>query len=204
MFFEFIKAMTSEDWSIFLATTLAYVFIAIGIIKDNGKGQSAFSWFLWLILDVILFLSILDGDGKSIFMLAPSMLGSLVISILLFLCRKKKKIILKDWEWINIFLISITAIVWQLSKDPNTAITFGVAAQVLAGVELSIESWTNPTPGWTTLGYLMFIASCILSLTIEGNAFTHFTIQNHLFPSMLGLQTVVDTIPLILKTFKKK
>jgi hypothetical protein len=153
---------------------------------------------------VILFLSILDGDGKSIFMLAPSMLGSLVISILLFLCRKKKKIILKDWEWINIFLISVTAIVWQLSKDPNTAITFGVAAQVLAGVELSIESWTNPTPGWTTLGYLMFIASCILSLTIEGNAFTHFTIQNHLFPSMLGLQTVVDTIPLILKTFKKK
>ncbi|HPS21744.1 MAG TPA: hypothetical protein PLO44_02985 [Candidatus Paceibacterota bacterium] len=196
--------MTNADWSIFVVTLLAYVFIALGIVKDKGKGQSAFSWFLWLILDVILFLSILDGNGKSIFMLAPSMLGSLVISILLYLCQKRKKIVLKDWEWINIFLISVTAIVWQVSKDPNTAIAFGVAAQVLAGVELSIESWKNPTPGWTTLGYLMFVASCVLSLATEGNAFTHFTIQDHLFPTMLGLQTVVDTIPLILKTFKKQ
>jgi hypothetical protein len=204
MFFEYVSSMTNTDWLIFATTLLAYFFIALGVIKNNGKGQSAFSWLLWLALDVILFFCVLGEDGKSVLMLMPSMLGSVTISILLYLCRKKKKIKLGYWEWVNLILIIITTVVWISSKDTTTAIAFGVIAQVLAGFELSIESWKNPTPGWTTVGYLTFIVSCIFSLVLEKNAFEHFIIQDHLFPIALGLQTVVDTIPLIIKSLKPK
>lgn len=204
MFFEYVSSMTNIDWLIFVTTLLAYSFIALGVKANEGKGQSAFSWLLWLILDVILFFCILGEDGKSILMLMPSMLGSITISILLYLCREKKKIKLGVWEWINIVLIVITTIVWVSSKDPTTAIAFGVIAQVLAGFELSMESWVNPTPGWATAGYITFIISCIFSLILEKNAFEHFIIQDHLFPIALGLQTMVDTIPLIIKSLKQK
>jgi uncharacterized membrane protein len=173
----------------------------MGVIKNKGKGQSFFSWFLWLILDIVLFIPTLGKDGKSIFMLMASMLGSIFIS---FLLLKIKKVKWKENEWISLSLILLTLVIWAVSSDKNVVIIFGIISQIIAGWPLTKESWLDPRPKWTLVGYLLFVLGCIFLLTLENNVFTKFKLEDHLFPIALGLQTIVDIIPLVRKSLEKR
>lgn len=146
------------------------------------------------------------GGLSSFFLLVSSLLGSLVISFYLFKIGNIK------WgknEKISLSLVVITFIFWALSefgrypiiKDKNFVIALGVAAQVIAGIPLTKESWLKPRPIYV-IGYIFFILGCIFSLTLEKNVFDEFIVEDHLFPLFLGIQTVVDTIPLLKKFLK--
>lgn len=200
-FFEFFGLMIEADWWIFSTTFLAYIFIFVGIWKAKGEGQSLISWLLWLILDIILFIPTWQEGGKSAFMLVPSMFGSVSIS---FLLLKLKKYEWNFTEWLSLSLTFASVTIWYFSKDNSVTITFAVISQVVAGWPLTKKSWENPKPGWTTIGYLTFIISCVLSLILGKNAFTEFILEDHLFPIALGVQTIIDTIPLIIKSFEPK
>jgi len=141
------------------------------------------------------------GGLSSFFLLVSSSLGSLVISFYLFKIGNIK------WgknEKISLSLVIITFVIWALSefgrypiiKDKNLVIALGVAAQVLAGIPLTKESWLKPRPIYV-IGYLFFILGCIFSLTLKKNVFNEFITEEHLFPLFLGIQTVVDIIPLL-------
>ncbi|MEI7765481.1 MAG: hypothetical protein WCI93_02740 [bacterium] len=153
-----------------------------------------------MILDVILFIPTFGKDGKSILMLIPSILGSIFISSFL---AKSGKIRWGKTEWLSFVLIILTLLVWWQSSNKDVVITFGVISQVVAGWPLTKESWKNPRPKWTLGGYLFFILACIFLLTLENNVFKNFVLEDHLFPIALGLQTIVDTIPLVLKKIKE-
>lgn len=200
-FFEFFGSMTESDWWIFSTTFLAYIFIFVGIWKAQGEGQSLISWLLWLVLDIVLFIPTWQEGGKSAFMLVPSMIGSVSISILLLIFKRFE---FKLTEWLSLILTIASVSVWYFSKNNSVVITFAVVSQVVAGWPLTKKSWENPKPGWTTIGYLTFIISCALSLLLGKNAFTEFILEDHLFPIALGVQTIIDTIPLVIESFKPK
>ncbi len=109
-------------------------------------------------------------------------------------------------EKISLSLVMLTFTCWALSefgrypiiKDKNSIIALGVAAQVIAGIPLTKESWLKPRPIYV-VGYLFFILGCILSLILKKNIFDEFITEEHLFPLFLGIQTVIDIIPLIRK-----
>lgn len=198
-FIKIFEEMTNADWLIFTVTFLAYFFITLGVKVNKGEGQSFFSWALWIVLDIILFIPTYWKDGKAIFMIMPSILGSIFISYLMI--RMKKMKWGKD-EWLSIFLVLITMLIWWLSSNNNIVITFSVISQVIAGWPLTKESWTNPRPKYTLTGYLLFILGCIFLLTLENNVFKNFILEDHLFPIALGLQTIVDVVPLLIKSIK--
>jgi hypothetical protein len=199
-FFEFFGSMTVTDWCILSTTFLAYIFIFVGTWKAKGEGQSLISWLLWLVLDIVLFIPTWQEGGKSAFMLVPSILGSISISFLLLIFKKFEW---KLTEWLSLGLTLASVAVWYFSQNNSVTITFAVISQVIAGWPLTKKSWENPKPGWTTIGYLIFIASCVLSLAIREKNHLELTLEGDLFPAALGLQTVADTIPLIIKSFER-
>ena len=215
------EEITNVDWLILTMSLLSYFFIFLAIIKKEGKGQSFFTWIMWLILDIILLIPTLSVGGKSSLLLFGSTIGSMTISFFLLKLQKGKigwirwfRNYFLDWlknywtwsEWLCLSLIILTSIVWAIStiiaKDSTIVIVCAVVSQVIAGIPLTIKSWQEPKPEYI-LGYLFFILGCILTLVLEGNAFESFSSKDHLFPIALGIQTIVDTIPLVKKKFKK-
>ena len=190
---EIIKKMTSMDWIIYVCTVLCYLCLVIGIIKNKGKGQNFYTWVLWFILDIILLTTTYDEKGKSIVMIFPCLLGSFSISLLLI----KKRVWTKE-ELVTSILIFITVVVW-LSVSDLYGIIFAVISQLIAGWPLTKECYKHPEPGWTLIGYVLFIISCILMIFQD----SELGLWDKLFPIALGLQTVVDIIPLIWKLLKK-
>lgn len=161
-------------------------------------------------LDITLIIPTYQKGGlssSSFILLLSSSFWSFVISIYLFKIGKIK------WgknEIISSSLVIITFLLWIISeygknpviKDKNFIIAIGVAAQVIAGIPLTKESWSKPKPIYI-VGYLFFIFGCILSLTFKNNVFDEFIIEDHLFPLFLGIQTIVDITPLFKKFFKE-
>ena len=195
-----VEDMTNVDWLIFATTSFSYIFIYKAIRKNKGKGQSFFTWAMWLILDVLLLIPTLSENGKSSLMLFASIIGSTFISLFLL---KFKKVEWSKNEWISFSLIILMLLIWSLSSNNTIVIACGVISQVIAGLPLTMKSWQEPEPGYI-LGYSFFVLGCIFSLTLENNAFQKFSLENHLFPIALGIQTVVEIIPLVLEKFKRK
>ena len=200
MFLKIIEEMTDVDWLIFTTTSFSYFFIYLAVRKNKGRGQSFFTWVMWLVLDVILLIPTIKEDGQSSLMLGASIIGSFSISIFLL---KLKKVEWSWSEWMSFSLIVLMILIWFLSSNNNIVIACRVISQVIAGLPLTMKSWQEPEPGYI-LGYSFFILGCIFLLTLENNAFKSFSLENHLFPVALGLQTVIELIPLVLKFFSKK
>ena len=134
-------------------------------------------------------------------MLIPSIVGSAFICCLFI---KKNRTKLGIWEWVSLFLIILTTAIWLASPDKTIAIVFGVCSQVVAGIPLTIECIKNPRPKYNLIGYILFVIACIIMLTMEGNAFKKFDLDNHLYPVFLGTQTLVEIGFLTFALFKKR
>jgi len=200
MFFQAIENLTNVDWLILTTTAFSYLFIGYAIKKKKGSGQSFFAWIMWLILDVILLIPTLKESGKSSLMLFVSILGSFFISILLL---KFKKVEWNLGEWISLILIFIVGFIWYFSSNNDTVISCGVACQVIAGISLTIKTWQEPEPEYIP-GYLFFILGCIFLLILEKNFLKSFSLQDHLFPLFLGIQTVAEIIALVRKLWQTR
>ena len=199
MIVEIIQQMTTEGWVIFVVTILAYIFLAIDIWMYNGISQSFFTWFLWGILDTILFMTTYAEKGEDLAILAGCVIGSFSLSIFLFIIKKRKW---GDEENMILGLIFITVIIWVtswfISKSNTIGIFFAVIAEMLAGIPLMKASWKKPGSRYTLVSYLLFLASYIITLiTIET-----WEIKNSLFSLAFLIYGVGDTSPLIRKWYK--
>jgi len=191
--------MTNIDWLILITTFFSYVFIYLAVRKNKGRGQSFFTWGMWLVLDIILLIPTIEEGGKSSLMIYASILGSFFISLFLF---KLKKIEWEINEWISFALIIAMVVIWYFSKNNDFVIVCGVASQVAAGMPLTVKSWQEPEPKYI-LGYSFFVLGCIFSLTLEKSAFEKLSLEDHLFPAVLGVQTIAEIIPLVKKLKRK-
>lgn len=196
---EIIQNMTVIDWIIFTVTLIAYFFLVIDIKLYNGISQSFFTWFLWGILDTILFLTTSVEKGEDLAILAGCVIGSFSVSIFLFIIKKRKW---TDEENLILGLIGLTVIIWltswAISGSNTVGIISAVIAEMLAGIPLMKASWKKPGSRYTLVSYLFFLASYIITLiNIES-----WEIKNFLFSLAFLIYGVGDTSPLIRKWYK--
>jgi len=192
---EIIEKMTSIDLIILLVTLSAYLALIIGIFKNNGKGQNFYIWAMWFLLDVILLKTTYNEHGTSVILISVCVVGSFFVSFSLFI---KEKLEWGKYQIITFILTIATVVIWLGSND-KYGIIFGVISQVIPGLLLMRESWKNPEPGWTLISYFLFF----VGFTITTFKSPIWNIQNQFFSVLMGLCTIGDIIPLILKLFKK-
>jgi len=181
----------------FGVTIIAYFILVIDIIKNKDKtteSQSFFTWFLWLILDYVLFIATDKVHGSDLPLIYGSVIGSFSISVsLLFM----KKIKWGENEWINLILVIITLFFWFITRSAKVGIVFAVASEIIAGIQQMKASWRNPGTKLTLVSYVFFIASYVLALLDAPN----WNIENTLFPLAFLIYCIGDTTPLIKKYF---
>lgn len=187
---------TILGWISLLLTFIAYILMNIGIAKNNGRGQKFFSWFIWIWLDILLFLTVQENNGHCLFLVFGCIIWSTITTLLLIKYKK--------WEWsileTRVLIMTIIfVIIWQISGSGTLGITLAVSAQLIAGWPLMKESWENPGSGITLISYIIFIFVYLLMIIESPN----WEIQNSLFPSAFFLYTIADTLPLLKKWFKK-
>lgn len=195
MIVEIIKKMTCIDWIIFAVTLVAYLILIIDILKNNGRSQNFFTWFLWGILDSILFITSYNENASDLAIIAGCTLGSFLTAIFLIFVMKIKW--LKKETWILV-LVFITTTIWLWSKSNLVGIITAVGSEIIAGILLMEESWKRPGSRLTLVSYLLFLISYILSISNAPN----WDIENVLFPIAFLIYSIGDTIPLIIKWWK--
>lgn len=192
---EIIQDMTANGWIIFAVTIFAYFVLWVDIIKNNGRSQNFFTWFLWGILDSVLFITTYVEEGCDLPIIGACAIGSFIIAFSLLLTKKIKW--RKDESQI-LWLIIATVIIWLWSGSNLVGIIFAVASEMIAGIPLMRASWKNPGSRLTLVSYLIFLISYILSISDSPT----WEIKNVLFPIAFLVYSIGDTSPLITKWWK--
>lgn len=192
-----ILELNSEDFIIFWATISGYLLLAYGNVINNGKGQSLFSWLLWMSLDLILVKTTHDAHGasESMVLMYTSLFGSTMISISFLFIKKKAE--WKNTETITLILMITTVIVWGTTNSPEQAILSAVIAQVIAGIPEIKESWRDPEPTWTLASDILFV----FAYSITTFSSSVWNVENKLFAGVLGIYTIICMVPLVLEIF---
>ncbi len=193
---ENIFPVTILNWLIFIGTISAYIIMIAGIIKNKGKGQNFFTWLLWAVLDLLLYILTEEEKGSCLSLVFGCVLGSSITT--LFLIRYEIK--WKQKEWITLTTTSIFVTIWIYSGSNTLGLVLAVVSQLIAGWPLMEESWKNPEDGLTLISYLIFILVYCLSILDSPN----WEIQNVLFPIAFLIYSIGDTFPLIKKWWKNK
>ena len=192
---EIIQKMTVFDWIIIAVTTIAYLILVMDIIKNNGRSQNFFTWFLWGLLDSILLITTYKEKGEDLPLILGCAFGSFLIAFtLLFI----KKIEWRKNESQILSLVIITVIIWLWSGSNLVGIIFAVASEMIAGIPLMRASWKSPGSRLTLASYLFFIISYLFSIQDADN----WEIKNVLFPIAFLIYGIGDTSPLIKKWWK--
>ena len=192
---EIIQKMTAFDWIIIAVTIIAYLILVWDIIKNNGRSQNFFTWFLWGLLDSILFITTSKEQGEDLPLIFGCAFGSFLIAFTLLFIKKIKW---RKNESQILSLVVITLIIWLWSKSNLVGIVFAVASEMIAGIPLMRASWKSPGSRFTLLSYLFFIISYLLSIQNAEN----WDIKNVLFPIAFLIYGIGDTSPLIKKWWK--
>lgn len=197
MFVDIIQNVAVIDWIIFTVTIIAYIILVVDVIKNNGKSQNFFTWFLWGILDSILLITTFREKGSDLAIITGCVIGSFFVAISLLFVKKIKW--RKDESQI-LLLVIITMIIWIWSGSNLVGIVFAVASEMIAGIPLMKASWQNPGSRLTLVSYLFFIVSYVLSIISAPN----WEIENVLFPVAFLIYSIGDTFPLIQKWWIKR
>ena len=192
MILEIIQKMTSIDWVIFAVTIFAYFILEADIIKNNGRSQNFFTWFLWGILDSLLLITTYKENGSDIPIIAGCVIGSFFMAFSLLFVKKIKW---RKSENRILLLVVMTVIIWLWSGSNLVGIIFAVVSEMIAGIPLMRASWKNPGSRLTLASYVCFFGSYILSIAIAPN----WSIENVLFPISFLIYSIGDTIPLVKK-----
>jgi hypothetical protein len=150
MIIEIIQKMDYIDWIIFVVTIIAYSILEIDIIKNNGRSQNFFTWFLWGILDSILCVTTYKENGYDLAIIIGCAFGSFIIAFSLFFIKEK------EWrknESQILTLLIITVIIWLWSESNLVGIIFAVTSEMMAGIPLMRASWKNPGSRLTLASY---------------------------------------------------
>ncbi len=187
-----IQLMDGVDWIIFAITITAYFILIIDILKYNGISQNFYTWFLWGVLDTILFINTYKEQASDLALIFGCLIGSFFISLILFIIKKIK---FRKKERRILYLVIITTIIWLWSGSSLVGIISSVTAEIIAGIPLMRSSWKKPGSRLTLISYLCFLLSYVISIYHSDN----WKIENVLFPIAFLIYSILDTVPLIKK-----
>ncbi len=160
-----------------------------GILKGEIK-QSFATWFLWAVLDAIIFTSILFQHGN-IWLPIAYTLGSTLITIALLY---KKQFSWGKFETFVCVLVIICLIAWFIGGAYIATIA-GTVAVIIAGLPLFMEIIKDPQRGSPSI-WIMFSIANILSF-LGGNA---WTIEERLYPGA----TAIFCLLIVFASLRKK
>lgn len=142
-----------------------------GIWKDQIR-QNFVTYFLWGLLDAIVFVTILL-QGGNIWLPLGYTIGSLIVAV--FLLIKKQF----SWTWVEtlvVVLIAICLFIWW-KEGARAATIASVAALGIASVPQIVETWKDPDATPTKIFFVFTLAGL---LSFIGGA--SWTIEDKLYP----------------------
>lgn len=145
--------------------------LCLGIWKNQIR-QNFVTYFLWGLLDTIVFVTIFL-QGGNIWLPLGYAIGSLIVAT--FLLIKKQF----SWTWVEtlvVVLIIICLFIWW-KEGARAATIASVAALGIASIPQIVETWKDPD-GTPTNIYLVFTLAGLLSF-IGGAS---WTIEDKLYP----------------------
>lgn len=194
---KIILSVVFMDWIILVTTISAYGILIIETFRGKGiKSQSFFTYLLWAILDIIVFITIQEENSSSLVLVFSCVFCSVLMSILLFKYDKSKK--WGDEETRTLFSIVIVVLIWIFSKSNILTLALAIIAELIAGWPQMKRSWKNPGTRMTLVSYSLFLIIYILSVFNSPD----WQLKNVLFPIAFFIYCIGDTFPLIKKWWK--
>ena len=219
------------DLTIFGIVIIGYWILNKGFRKNRARGQNFLTWFLWGIIDLILYIKIKEISGFATVLALAEVFGCFITSIYIlyfYTLRYRRiiikynlktkilifiRIVLKKWtrnESRTGILTGILIVMLFFVKETRSIIALGVLAEMAAGWPLLKETWKDPDPsGYTLTSYLVFLLGYILAIYKcfaiypINEVFGETFIENMFFPIAFIIYSVFDTFPLIRIWLKK-
>ena len=185
---------TIDDWLIVIITTSAFVFLWIGIAKKRDiKCLSLFTNFMWTILDVLIYVILIEERSSCLMLGLGCAFGSFLTSLFLIKYDKKKK-----WgknETYTLIVVLMVVCLWLYSGSNILGLTLAVVAEIVAGWPQMEKSWIKPGSRYVLVSYVLFLIVYIFSVFSAPN----WELENIFFPSAFSIYCILDTLPLIIK-----
>ncbi|MES2930945.1 MAG: hypothetical protein V4665_04145 [Patescibacteria group bacterium] len=196
-FSDQLHELEAVDWIIICLAIIAYIPLAIAIIKDKekGAGQNFCTWVLWVILDIVQFICTVLAGGTYVMFFAFIPCAS-IIMCLVFRYRKK----MDDFEKIIAVLVFLCIVIWLLFGE-YWAIVFQTLSQIIAGLPLLRDTWRKAKEFRKTLLPLSIFAIVHLLCILRKDG---WSVEHTLFPAALEIFTLVSILPIILYLIKQK
>lgn len=161
--------------SVCLALTLYYPLIA-GILRvQNPIEQNVATWILWVALDTIALISVIQQNGNYLLLAVYCIAGTAVVYSLFY----KKLFKWTRFESFVLFLVVICLVIWAISGSRGATIASTIAVWI-SGCPQIRDSWRKPDRT-TGLIYLGFTVANGLSF-FGGKS---WTIEETFYPGMM-------------------
>lgn len=153
------------NWVIAILVIFSYS-IAVKAILKNRYHPSVYSRFIWLLLAVNNFASILALKSNSNIVLLASLVlsGSLVILILSLRKAKRK---FDKTELISTALLILSIAVWIFANLPLVNLIIGLVAHFIGGIPTYKKTLKNPRDEYVLFWFLFSIASLLTFITTD-------------------------------------
>jgi hypothetical protein len=172
------------------------------MINKHDGSHVAIIWFLYCLIDIILFAATYTASVKSGGY--QILLASAIISFFMFIAlfinkrrtwkeiKRERKIFLSSIGMTSLIVISIT--IWII-KGPHTAVIWGIISESLVGIFLFIKTIYSPVVKYNLLGYVVFLLACILSVLDAPN----WKLEEVGYPLSEVILTTLTILPLLRK-----
>lgn len=163
------------SWIIALFVISSYSIAARAILK-NKYHPSVYSRFIWLLLAINNFASIvaLKSNNSTILLSGFVFLGSAVI-LLLSLRKAKRKF--DKTEFISTALLILSLAVWIFTRLPLLNLTIGLTAHLIGGIPTYKKVLKNPKDEYV-LFWLFFSIGSLLTLITANKT----NVSDYLYP----------------------
>ncbi|MDP2638135.1 MAG: hypothetical protein Q8P26_03685 [Candidatus Levybacteria bacterium] len=163
------------NWIIAILVIFSY-YIASKAILKNKYHPSIFSRFIWLLLAVNNFASVvaLKSNDTIILLAGLALLGSLAI---FFLSLRKAKRRFDKTELISTVLLVVSLAVWIFADLPLVNLTIGLAAHFIGGIPTYKKALKDPKDEYILFWLFFSIASLFTFVSTDKTL-----ISDYLYP----------------------
>ncbi len=152
-----------------------------------------FSWLLWGIIEIIAFFAAVSkGAGAGAWVIGVSAVITLAIAIRAFVDRKDLTITKLDWLGLVAAMVGI--ILWQMTKDPKTAVILVALADAAAFVPTFRKGYSRPNEE-TILEYEASVIKFLLAIL----ALQAYSLATWFYPATLALSNFIFVVMLMIR-----
>ena len=185
------------DYKIILGVVAVIIgFIGyIPYIRDTLKGRTrphVFSWFLWSLMEGIVFFAQLAG-GAGIWAAVTGAAAPTTFFIAILALRSEDKQITK-WDLASLAGALVGIILWRITNNPLLAVIFVALADALAYAPTYRKSWNRPHEE-TLIEYALSSVKWVMSIF----ALKSLNLTTFLYPASLVFTNSVFVALLIMR-----